>query len=110
MFQYSCLENSTDRGAWQAIVHGATKNRTQLSTYIPKDSSKYWGTSKKPTQFVMAIQLRTLHAVQHHSTLKRKINEAQLCLLGWKHHYTQCDKEEKYIVLGVALFQLGKGL
>ena len=23
--QYSCLENSTDRGAWQAIVHGVTK-------------------------------------------------------------------------------------
>ena len=23
--QYSCLENSMDRGAWQAIVHGTTK-------------------------------------------------------------------------------------
>ena len=23
--QYSCLENSMDRGAWQAIVHGVTK-------------------------------------------------------------------------------------
>ena len=23
--QYSCLENSMDRGAWQAIAHGATK-------------------------------------------------------------------------------------
>ena len=22
--QYSCLENSTDRGAWQATVHGVT--------------------------------------------------------------------------------------
>ena len=27
-FQYSCLENSMDRGAWQAIVHGVTKNQT----------------------------------------------------------------------------------
>ena len=26
--QYSCLENSMDRGAWQAIVHGVAKNRT----------------------------------------------------------------------------------
>ena len=26
--QYSCLENSMDRGAWQAIVHGVTKSRT----------------------------------------------------------------------------------
>ena len=24
-FQYSCLEKSMDRGAWQATVHGATK-------------------------------------------------------------------------------------
>ena len=23
--QYSCLENSTDRGVWQAAVHGVTK-------------------------------------------------------------------------------------
>ena len=29
--QYSCLENSMDRGAWQAIVHGVTKSLTQLS-------------------------------------------------------------------------------
>ena len=27
-FQYSCLENSMDRGAWQAIVHGAAKSQT----------------------------------------------------------------------------------
>ena len=29
--QYSCLENSMDRGAWQATVHGVTKSRTQLN-------------------------------------------------------------------------------
>ena len=27
-FQFSCLENSMDRGAWQAIVHGVTKSQT----------------------------------------------------------------------------------
>ena len=27
-FQYSCLENPMDRGAWQAIVHGVTKSPT----------------------------------------------------------------------------------
>ena len=26
--QYSCLENSMDRGAWQAIVHGVAKSWT----------------------------------------------------------------------------------
>jgi len=28
--QYSCLENSVDRGAWQATVHGVPKSQTQL--------------------------------------------------------------------------------
>ena len=26
--QYSCLENSTDRGAWWATVHGVAKSQT----------------------------------------------------------------------------------
>ena len=26
--QYSCLGNPTDRGAWQATVHGVTKSQT----------------------------------------------------------------------------------
>ena len=29
--QYSCLENSMDRGAWWATVHGVTKSHTRLS-------------------------------------------------------------------------------
>ena len=29
--QYSCLENSGDRGAWRAIVHGVIKSWTRLS-------------------------------------------------------------------------------
>ena len=29
--QYSCLGYPMDRGAWQAPVHGVTKNRTWLS-------------------------------------------------------------------------------
>ena len=31
--QYSCLENSLDRGAWQATVHGVTKSWTWLSNF-----------------------------------------------------------------------------
>ena len=29
--QYSCLENSMDRGAWWATLHGVVKGQTQLS-------------------------------------------------------------------------------
>ena len=31
--QYSCLENSMDRGAWWATVHGVAKSRTRLSDF-----------------------------------------------------------------------------
>ena len=31
--QYSCLENSMDRGAWQAAVLGVTESQTQLSAH-----------------------------------------------------------------------------
>ena len=29
----SCLENSMDRGAWEATIHGVTKSWTQLSMH-----------------------------------------------------------------------------
>ena len=32
-FQYSCLENPIDGGAWWAAVHGVTKSRTRLSNF-----------------------------------------------------------------------------
>ena len=32
-FQYSLLENSTDREAGRAVVHRVAKNRTRLSTH-----------------------------------------------------------------------------
>ena len=31
--QSSCLENSMDGGAWQAILHGVAQSRTQLSIH-----------------------------------------------------------------------------
>ena len=35
LLQYSCLENPTDRGAWQATVHRATRVGHDLSTKPP---------------------------------------------------------------------------
>ena len=34
--QYSCLENSMDRGLWQATVHGVTKSQTPIPKKITK--------------------------------------------------------------------------
>ena len=67
--QYSCMGNPMDRGAWRAIVHGITKNRTQLSdwscvqftsspyskfVYLPKTvilipGLPWWLSGKEPT-------------------------------------------------------------
>ena len=33
--QYSCLENSLDRKAWQVIDHGVAKSQTQLNHQHP---------------------------------------------------------------------------
>ena len=32
-FQYSCMENPMDGGAWWATVHGVAKSRTRLSDF-----------------------------------------------------------------------------
>ena len=35
-----CLENSMDRGAWQATVHGIAKSRIELSVKITRHVKK----------------------------------------------------------------------
>ena len=39
-FQYSCLENPIDRGAWQATVHRVPNSQTRLSKHPPKTENK----------------------------------------------------------------------
>ena len=36
--QYSCLENSVDRGAWQATIHGVAESDTIEQLILPGDS------------------------------------------------------------------------
>ena len=35
--QYSCLENSMDRGTWWATVHGVAKSQTRLSMHTQRE-------------------------------------------------------------------------
>ena len=39
--QYSCQEDSMDRGAWLAKVHGVTKSQTQLRTCVRAHTRTY---------------------------------------------------------------------
>ena len=38
-FQYSCLENPMDRGAWRATVYGVAKSQTRLKRLSSSSSS-----------------------------------------------------------------------
>ena len=40
--QYSCLENSMDRAAWQAIVPGITESQTRLGDFQLKKKKWAW--------------------------------------------------------------------
>ena len=39
--QYSCVENSMDTGAWQAMVYGVSKSRTGLSMHRHTDTQTH---------------------------------------------------------------------
>jgi len=39
-FQYSCLGNSMDRGAWRATVHGSQRVRHNLTTKLQQQHGK----------------------------------------------------------------------
>ena len=47
-FQYSCLGNPKDRGAWRATVHGVAKNLTRLSAHAHADINSYVTPSLTP--------------------------------------------------------------
>ena len=44
--QYSCLENPTDGGAWEAAVHGVTKSQTWLSDFTLNLYTYTWNTTQ----------------------------------------------------------------
>ena len=44
-FQYSCLGNPMDRGAWCATVHGITKDSDFVSSTTTRISIRYDGRS-----------------------------------------------------------------
>ena len=50
-FQYSCLENPTDRGAWHATVHGG-KSQTHLATQLLQSQKQQNDLCSFPRQII----------------------------------------------------------
>jgi len=77
-FQYCCLENSMDRGAWQATAHGVTKSQTWLTdwahTYIYIIKSLY---CTPETNRILLNQLYSIlkkeYALIHYKLILTKI-------------------------------------
>ena len=82
--QYSCLENSMDRGVWQAIIHGVTKNRTWLSNRLvlrednTKEMAPLWtlniesvGREREKDILTLREAYRKPHWVKHFSDVER---------------------------------------
>ena len=70
--QYSCLDNSLDRGAWWVTVHGVSKSRTQLSTQSCKFSlcleiSEYLPITQDPFHLPKVQKVEGLAAPQLNS-------------------------------------------
>ena len=40
--KYSCLENSMDRGAWQATVHSVAKSWTRLKRFLTAEIQMFF--------------------------------------------------------------------
>ena len=61
-FQYSCLENSMDRGAWRATVHGVAESWTLLKILSHK---LLINQEKRKTTYTMERTLRGLKPCAH---------------------------------------------
>ena len=71
--QYSGLENSMDRGAWQTTVHGAAKSQTQLNNFAIELSLILVDQSElcKMSHLVKSEESRLASSVLHTSDQRR---------------------------------------
>ena len=92
--QYSCLENSMDRGAWQATVHGVVRVRHDLMTKSPPPHESEMFTRKKSCW-----------------TGKIKLQDGQwhdcwIFQTSWpsSSFYSLCDLSRLFIIICLSLF------
>ena len=70
-FQYPCLENSVDRGVWQAIVHGVAKSQTWLSEKHTFFNSHFYlcnfSSNASPLYLILIIWIFFIFCLSHES-------------------------------------------
>ena len=70
LFQYSCLKNSKDRGAWQATVHGLAKRHTQLSMRtLTEENSESSSLQRTQREYIYELSRRLSPDTTSASTL-----------------------------------------
>ena len=80
--QYSCLENSMDRGAWRATVHGVAKDWAQLSLHAPpKLLVSVFLIYTEPVSFLCAYSLNFVFKITCSAT-SRLLSLVYLCALS----------------------------
>ena len=89
LLQYSCLENSMDRGTWWATVHEVSKTQTWLSNwaYTHTHTHSYHRAFKKNVQLRQLT--KKIHRWQMKKTLHiiiiRKMPNVRLNIKHWQH-------------------------
>ena len=68
LLQYSCLDNSIDRGAWWATIHGVTKSWMTERLTLSLTRSTQWNQRHRP-------QEQQLNIKQHFINLKVRIKK-----------------------------------
>ena len=68
---YSCLENPSDRGSWQATVHGVAKSRISYQTVI------VWHEQQRDS--AVHIQVSILPQTPLPSRLPHNIEQSSMC-------------------------------
>ena len=90
--QYSCQENTMDRGAWWATVHGAARSRTWLNDWalhykklLEVASAKYW--EEKQETLVLNWHFLLFHQISIKACGIYYSRGKCLFWLHWFHHF-----------------------
>ena len=97
--QYSCLENSMDRGAWWAIVHRVTKSWTQLNRLSMHASNSLCGASLmvQTVKNLPAMQETQILSLSQEDPLEKKMATHSSIL--WGQHYPNTNISQREILL-----------